>query len=285
MHISNNYAGGFREIHIDDDDLSQRSRVGANIRETTMLSSKQSQRSGKDRYLPNITGSQFQSNYGDESVTAASTKDAWSVMDSTMDKVLGYREGLNQIKIKEVIGAIDRDQGHSELKNYYHKAKEENKMENKGFQIEAPMMGFNGTEYGRIKQEEKELSKPKANTPMTILHERQLKQFLHDQRKVKNAEQRWFDKLEVELERMEMDEQIHDYISPSEKAASTQNILRGDGLEDNESIPMNEIQPVSSDFEISPQKETAIAVIPEKEYKASDYGLNFDLDIVKSCIK
>ena len=50
---------------------------------------------------------------------------------------------------------------------------------------------------------------------------------------------------------------------------------------------MNQIQPISSDFELgTPGKETAIAVIPEeKKYVPSDYGLNFDLEIVKSCIQ
>ena len=93
-----------------------------------------------------------QSNQGDDytSNTGASTKDAWSVMDSTMDRVLGNRDGLNQLKIKEVVAAIDRDQGHSELRNYYYKADKENKLDKKGFNIEAPGMGYNGTEYGRI---------------------------------------------------------------------------------------------------------------------------------------
>ena len=72
--------------------------------------------------------SQLNTNFMEEadcpSVSVKSTNDtAWSVMDQTMDKVLGSREGLNQLKIRDVIGAIDKEQGHSELRNYYYKAK------------------------------------------------------------------------------------------------------------------------------------------------------------------
>lgn len=36
-------------------------------------------------------------------------------------------------------------------------------------------------------------------------------QFLRDQRKQKQAEQMWFDKLEDELDKIEMDEALHKY--------------------------------------------------------------------------
>ena len=51
---------------------------------------------------------------------------------------------------------------------------------------------------------------PKKSTPLQILTS---KKFLEDQGKVKKAEQRWFDMLEEELERMEMDEAIKKYQS------------------------------------------------------------------------
>lgn len=86
------------------------------------------------------------------------------------------------------------------------KSEKESRMYKKGFEIQAPVLGFDGSDYAAVKANNKLMAKPKKDTPMTIKHQ---KQFLKDQGMVKNAEQRWFDKLERELERMEMDEQLH----------------------------------------------------------------------------
>ena len=59
-------------------------------------------------------------------------------------------------------------------------------------------------------------------------------EFLKDQRKVKDAEQDWFDKLEIELERMEMDDHIRGFENqssePSQKAL--EDSKKGDAEDD-----------------------------------------------------
>lgn len=66
-----------------------------------------------------------------------------------------------------------------------------------------PGQFWDGCDYNKVLLEEKKRMKPKKSTPMQILIQQQ---FLVDQGKTKKAEQAWFDKLEDELERMEMDE-------------------------------------------------------------------------------
>ena len=74
--------------------------------------------------------------------------------------------------------------------------------ENKEY-IMLPGQFWDGCDYNKVLLEEKKRMKPKKSTPMQILIQQQ---FLVDQGKTKKAEQAWFDKLEDELERMEMDE-------------------------------------------------------------------------------
>jgi len=61
----------------------------------------------------------------------------------------------NGLKIREVIGHIER-------------CKEERKLDPK-VMIEAPGLGWNGTEYCKILEEEKVRLKPKKQTPIEIL--------------------------------------------------------------------------------------------------------------------
>ena len=60
----------------------------------------------------------------------------------------------------------------------------------------------------RVKKEETQLAAPKKDTPLQILT---ATKFVEDQGKVKKAEQKWFDILEDELDRIEMDEALRRY--------------------------------------------------------------------------
>ena len=55
-----------------------------------------------------------------------------------------------------------------------------------------------------VEEQQRQQAKPK-NTPMDVKRQ---EEFLKDQGKVKKAEQIWFDKLEEELDKIEMDEQL-----------------------------------------------------------------------------
>jgi len=91
-----------------------------------------------------------------------------------MDKVLGNRDNISGIKIREVIGHIEKVKPLSELRAYNKEPKEERmiKKQNKkkgGFDIEVPGLGWNGTEIHKVEEHERLMAKPKKNTPMTIL--------------------------------------------------------------------------------------------------------------------
>jgi hypothetical protein len=69
--------------------------------------------------------------------------------------------------------------------------------------ITLPGLFWDRCDFNKVLEEEKVKTKPKKSTPMEILIQ---EQFLRDQGKSKKVEEAWFDKLEDELERMEMDE-------------------------------------------------------------------------------
>ena len=239
-------------------------------------------------------GTQIASQYNNEDLDGtmqSSTVDTWSVMDVTMDKVLGYhREGIEKIKIKEVIGHIEKIKPLSELRLYRKEPKEE-RMEKKqkkkgGFEIEVPGFGYNGTEIQKVKDYEKLMAKPKKDTPMTILIQ---EQFLKDQSKIKNAESKWFDKLEAELERMEMDEQLHKFQSASEQATPT--LHKKEFGEEIKSIQNGETcatpkRPNAMDV-LGNDKQSAkeSQLTPLGRHDSSDHGPKFDMGLLKSCIK
>ena len=81
----------------------------------------------------------------------STTNETWSIMDVTMDKVLGNRDNISGVKIRDVIGHIDKVKPLSELRTYYKQPKEERmikkqNMKRGGFEIEVPGFGLNGTE-------------------------------------------------------------------------------------------------------------------------------------------
>lgn len=49
-------------------------------------------------------------------------------MDYTMDKVIGHKEGMHGMRIRDVIEAIDKDKGYSELRQYLKKAPSEERL-------------------------------------------------------------------------------------------------------------------------------------------------------------
>jgi hypothetical protein len=72
--------------------------------------------------------------------------------------------------------------------------------------IVLPGQFWDGCEYNKVIKEEYEKLKPKKHDPIQKMQAEIQRQFLRDQGKTKRAEQAWFDKLEAELERFEMDE-------------------------------------------------------------------------------
>ena len=81
-----------------------------------------------------------------------------------------------------------------------------------------PGLGFLGSQFSDLEKTLALAKKPKKSTPMQLKIQQE---FLKDQRKVKDAEQDWFDKLEIELERMEMDDHIRGFEAQSSEASQT----------------------------------------------------------------
>lgn len=174
-------------------------------------------------------------------------------MDYTMEN--GY-------KIKEVIAHIDKCQ--------------EERQRNPMRDIEAPGLGWNGCSYYKILQEEKQKLKPKQDTPMQILIQQQ---FLKDQGKFKKAEQKWFDKLESELERMEMDEAIINYRKQRKMLKSQdESPLRPKAIDviGKESTIGNELS-MSKDYQEIQYEE-------EESSEVTNKSNNYNLDTVKHCM-
>lgn len=92
---------------------------------------------------------------------------------------------------------------------------------------------YDSCTYNKLIEDEKQKSKPKKSTPMQLIIQQQ---FLKDQGKTKRAEQIWFDKLEDELDRIEMDEALLKFRDQSSKQSLLVDQIRAgeDGPSQNE---------------------------------------------------
>lgn len=78
------------------------------------------------------------------------------------------------------------------------------------------------TPFIELLLEEKVKTKPKKSTPMEIKIQQE---FLRDQGKTKKAEQAWFNRLEEELDRIEMDEALLQYKIDNSKKAINKELM------------------------------------------------------------
>ena len=153
-----------------------------------------------------------------------------------------------------------------------------------------PGQFWDGCDYNKVLLEEKKRMKPKKSTPMQILIQQQ---FLVDQGKTKKAEQAWFDKLEDELERMEMDELLVQY--KLENAQKKINKEVGSNIEANSEQDLKD-RPALSDvlneeIAIKDSNDQQQVAVPEKSSEgvskasSSVMAIDYNMDTVKGCIQ
>lgn len=150
-------------------------------------------------------------------------------------------------------------------------------------------MFWNGCDYNKVLQLEKIKTKPKKSTPMQILIQQQ---FLRDQGKTKKAEQAWFDKLEDELERMEMDELLLAYKLENSKKQINKELVKTASEEDAN-------RPALSD--LLKEDESPIAIVKENQQveeeqseksekertdaSSSMMAIDYNMNTVRNCIQ
>ena len=153
-----------------------------------------------------------------------------------------------------------------------------------------PGQFWDGCDYNKVLLEEKKRMKPKKSTPMQILIQQQ---FLVDQGKTKKAEQAWFDKLEDELERMEMDELLVQY--KLENAQKKINKEVGSNIEANSEQDLKD-RPALSDvlneeIAIKDSNDQQQVAVPERSSEgvskasSSVMAIDYNMDTVKGCIQ